>query len=54
MGLSFITTGALIVMLVLWSLGWKAIDGLLISVVIMLVAATVKMLMPFLPGNRPD
>lgn len=52
MGLVLATTFGLIVWIVLWALGSKAIDSFLITVVIVLVGATVRMLVPHLPGNR--
>jgi hypothetical protein len=52
MGLVLTTTFGLIVWLVLWALGSKAIDSFLITVVVVLVGATIRMLTPYLPGHR--
>jgi hypothetical protein len=52
MGLVLAVTAGLIVWLVLWALGQKPIDAFLITVLISLVAATLRMLAPYLPGNR--
>ena len=52
MGLILTTTFGLIVWIVLWALGAKAIDSFMITVVVILVGATVRMLVPYLPGNR--
>jgi hypothetical protein len=52
MGLVLATAAGLVIWLVLWSLDVKAIDGFLITTVIVLVAATGRMLAPYLPGNR--
>jgi hypothetical protein len=52
MGLVVATTFGLVVWLVLWALGIKAIDSFLITVLVMVVAATARMLAPYLPGNR--
>jgi hypothetical protein len=52
MGLVVATTFGLIVWLVLWALGIKAFDSFMITVLVALVAATVRMLAPYLPGNR--
>jgi hypothetical protein len=52
MGLVLSTTAGLSIWLVLWSLDYKAIDAFLITIVIALVAVMVRMLAPFLPGNR--
>ena len=40
--------------IVLISLGVKPFDGLLVSVAIVLVAATARVFAPFLPGNRRE
>jgi len=52
MALVLATTIGLIVWIVLWALGAKAIDGFLITVVIVLMPATARMLTPRLPGDR--
>ena len=46
------TTFGLILWLVLWALGVKAFDAFMLTVLIALVAATVRMIAPYLPGNR--
>ena len=52
MGLVAATTFGLMVWIVLWALGIKAFDAFLITVLVVLVGATVRMLAPYLPGNR--
>jgi hypothetical protein len=52
MGIVVATTAGLIIWLVLWALGAKAFDAFMITVLIALVATTVRMLTPYLPGNR--
>jgi len=52
MGVVIATTFGLVIWLVLWAIGAKAFDAFMITVLIALVAVTVRMLMPFLPGNR--
>jgi hypothetical protein len=53
MGLALTTTLAFCLWIVMWALGVKGFDGMLITLVIVLVAATVKSLTKFLPGaNR--
>jgi hypothetical protein len=52
MGVVLATTFGLIIWLVLWALGAKAFDAFMITVLIALVAATLRMLAPYLPGNR--
>jgi hypothetical protein len=51
-GLVLATVFGLIVWIVLWALGAKAIDSFLITVLVVVVAATVRMLAPSLPGRR--
>jgi len=51
-GLVLATTAGLVVWLVLWALGTKAIDSFLITVVIMLVGATGRIIASYLPGSR--
>ena len=46
------TTIVLMIWIVLWAIGAKAFDAFMITVLIALVAATVRMLLPYLPGNR--
>jgi len=46
------TTIGLMIWIVLWAIGAKAFDAFMITVLIALVAATVRMLLPYLPGNR--
>jgi uncharacterized membrane protein YbhN (UPF0104 family) len=54
MGFVLATTAGLIVWIVLWALGAKPFDSFMITLLIVVVAATVKMLAPTLPGNRED
>jgi hypothetical protein len=52
MGVVVATTAGLIIWLVLWALGQKAIDAFMITILIALVAVTLRMVSPYLPGNR--
>jgi len=52
MGVILATTFGLILWLVLWAIGVKAFDAFMLTILIALVAATGRMLAPFLPGNR--
>jgi hypothetical protein len=52
MGVILASTFGLILWLVLWAIGVKAFDAFLLTILIALVAATVRMIAPYLPGNR--
>ena len=54
MGLAIVTGFALSLWIALWSIGAKAFDGFLLALVIILVAAGVRMLSGALPGDRGD
>jgi len=54
MGLALVTALAFCLWVVLWALGVGGFDGFMLTVVIILVAATLKSLAHFLPGvDRP-
>jgi len=50
MGLALTATLAFCLWVVLWALGVKGFDGMLVTLLILVVAATVKSLTQFLPG----
>ena len=52
MGLVVVTTVGLVIWLVMWALGTKAIDAFMITVLLVLVGATMRIIAPYLPGNR--
>jgi hypothetical protein len=54
MGVVLAATTGLVIWIVLWSMGTKAIDGFLITTLIVLVAATLHSLLPKLPGHRAE
>jgi hypothetical protein len=54
MGLLLTTTAGLVVWLVLWAIGVKSFDAFLITIAMVLVAATAHVFAPFLPGNRSE
>jgi hypothetical protein len=54
MGLLLATTVGLVLWVVLWALGVKAFDSFLLTAAIILVAATMRIVSPYLPGNRPE
>ena len=42
----------LVVWLVMWSVGFNSFDAFMVCIAIVLGAAGLKTLLPFLPGNR--
>jgi hypothetical protein len=52
MGLVVVTTVGLVIWIVMWALGTKAIDAFMITLLLVLVGATMRIIAPFLPGNR--
>jgi hypothetical protein len=53
MFMTLAATSGLVAWIVLWSLGAKAFDAFMVTVLVLLVAATVKMVAPAL-SNRSD
>jgi hypothetical protein len=54
MGLLVSTALALCLWVLLWGLGVKSIDAFMLTALIIVTAATLRLLVPHLPGNRPD
>ena len=54
MGLFLTTCAGLVIWIVLWALGVKSFDAFLITVLMIVIAATAHIVAPFLPGNRSD
>ena len=52
MGLVVATTVGLVIWIVMWALGIKALDAFMITVLLVLVGATMRIIAPYLPGNR--
>jgi hypothetical protein len=52
MGLILTVTAGLVVWVVLWALGAKGFDAFLLSVAIILLGATLRILSGYLPGRR--
>jgi hypothetical protein len=52
MGLVLVTTLGLVVWIVLWAIGAKAMDAFLVTSVILMIGATGKILAPYLPGRE--
>ena len=45
------TTTALMIWIVLWAIGIKSIDAFLVAITIIILAATVRVIKPYLPGR---
>ena len=54
MGLLLTTIAGLVVWIVLWAIDVKSFDAFLITLAMVLVAATVRIVSPYLPGNRHE
>ena len=54
MGLLLTFIAGLVVWVVLWSLGAKSLDAIMLTLLMVVVAAGARIFAPFLPGNRPD
>ena len=52
MGVLLTLIAGLVVWIVLWAMGARAFDAMLITAVMLVVAAAVRMIVPYLPGNR--
>ena len=52
MALTLWTTAALVVWLVLWSLGTKSMDAFMLAILIITVGATLEILKRYLPSKR--
>jgi hypothetical protein len=48
------TTAALCLWIVLWSIGVKALDGMILVLLIVVVAAGIKILSVYLPSHRSE
>ena len=52
MGLVLTVTAGLVAWIVLWALDVKGFDAFMVTVLVALLGATVRMLTPYLPGRR--
>jgi hypothetical protein len=52
MGVLLTTIAGLAVWIVLWAIGVKSFDAFLITMALVLLAATVHLALPYLPGGR--
>jgi hypothetical protein len=54
MGLLLTLIAGLVVWIVLWAIGVKSLDAIMITLLMLVVAAAVQLLAPHLPGRRGD
>jgi hypothetical protein len=54
MGVLVTLIAGLVVWVVLWAIGAKALDAMLLTLLMLIVAAAVRLLVPFLPGRRRE
>jgi hypothetical protein len=54
MGLVLTTTAGLVVWIVLWAIGVKSFDAFLLTLGMIILAATARLILPSLPGSRRD
>jgi hypothetical protein len=52
MGLIYSATAGFVVWIVLWSIGVKSFDAFMLTMLIIILAAGTRMLLPHLPGNQ--
>jgi hypothetical protein len=52
MGLLLTLIAGLVVWIVLWATGVKSFDAFMLTIAMVLLAATVRLISPYLPGNR--
>jgi hypothetical protein len=53
MGLLLTLITGLVIWIVTWAIGFKSFDGFLIGMLLVLLAAAGRIVLPFLPGGRP-
>jgi hypothetical protein len=54
MGLLLTLIAGLVIWVVLWATGTKSLDAILITLLLVVIAAAMRMLTPHLPGRRSD
>jgi len=52
MGLVLVTTFGLVIWIVMWAIGAKAIDGFMITTLVIVLGVAGRMLAPYLPGRE--
>ena len=46
------TAAAMVIWIILWAIGAKGFDAFMVALLIVLLAATVHLVLPYLPGRR--
>jgi hypothetical protein len=54
MGLFLTTCAGLVLWIILWALDVKPFDAFLLTLGMIIIAGTMRMITPYLPGNRPN
>ena len=54
MGLFLTTCAGLVLWIILWAIDVKPFDAFLLTLLMIVVAATLRIVSPYLPGNRPS
>lgn len=54
MGTTLAATAGLCLWLVMWALNIQAIVAIIATIIIVLLAVSVNMLLPYVPGNRRE
>jgi hypothetical protein len=54
MGLFLTTCAGLVLWIVLWALNVKPFDAFLLTLLMVIIAVTMRFITPYLPGNRPS
>ena len=54
MGLLVTTVVGLVIWVVLWGVGAKGFDAFMITLLLVVTAATARLIAPFLPGNKQE
>ncbi len=52
MGFLLSLMGALVIWLVIWALGYSGLDSALLAIAIIVIGATARLLVGYLPGRR--
>jgi hypothetical protein len=52
MGLFLTFVAGLVLWLVLWAIGIKSFDAFMVTVLMVVIAASARIVSPYLPGNR--